>query len=102
VNTTRELSRCAPDYENGWIYQAYGLRELNRIEEAKALLLAAESRHGKSGVLNYNLACYHCLLGEMADARARLRRACRLDPHWKTAALDDPDLKAMRDEIAAM
>lgn len=28
--------------------------------------------------------------------------ACKMDGEWKKAALDDPDLKAMQDDIAAM
>ena len=99
----RELARLRPDEEKGWIYSAYALRELGRIGEAKAVLLEAEPRHGAvCAVLHYNLACYHCLLGELAEAKRRLAMACRMNAEWKAAALQDADLTAMRDEIAAM
>jgi hypothetical protein len=76
---------------------------LNRIAEAKAVLLEGEPLHGKQcGVLHYNLACYYCLLGAMAEAKKRLSMACKMDKGWKEAALDDSDLKAMWDDIAAM
>lgn len=99
----RELARLSPEDETGWINWAYALRELNRVEEAKAVLLQAEPIHGpKSGVLHYNLACYHCLLGDLVEAKRRLSIACRADNQWKRAALDDPDLKAMWDDIGSM
>lgn len=97
-----QWARRHPDTENGWIAWAYALRELNRIEEAKTVLLEAEPRHGESGVLHYNLACYHCLLGELAAARARLRQACQLGKEWKKAARQDTDLKAIWDDIRSM
>jgi len=36
------------------------------------------------------------------DAKKRLAIACKLDPELKASALDDPDLKAMWDDIASM
>ena len=99
----RELAKGHPDVDAGWIGWAYALRELNRIEEAKAVLLEAEPLHGKTcGVLHYNLACYYCLLGALPEAKKRLSLACKMDVEWKKAALNDLDLKAMWTEIAAM
>ena len=103
VGYGEQLARQHPEKDAGWIAWAYALRELNRVEEAKAVLLEAEPLHGRnSGVLHYNLACYHCLLGERNDARQRLRKAFRMGQHWKEAALEDGDLTAMREEIATM
>jgi len=86
-----------PQVENAWIGWAYALRELQRIDEARTVLLEAERHHGKhSAVLHYNLACYDALLGALASARARLERACRLDPGFKAVAQNDPDLQALR------
>jgi tetratricopeptide (TPR) repeat protein len=92
-----DLAREHPEVENAWIGWAYALRELGRIEEARAVLRQAEPRFGESSaVLHYNLACYDSLLGELESARARLATACRMDEHFKEAALDDPDLVALR------
>jgi predicted Zn-dependent protease len=100
VAEAQTLARQDPGYEKAWIDWAYALRELDRIAEAKAVLLAAEPRHGKeSGVLHYNLACYHCLLGEMAEARARLDRAGAIDSDWKKFAREDTDLAALWAEL---
>ena len=92
-----ELARAHPTLEHAWIGWAFGLRELGRVEEARAILVAAEPHHGKtSAVLHYNLACYDSLLGALKSAKARLARACRMDEQFKVAAKEDPDLAALR------
>jgi tetratricopeptide (TPR) repeat protein len=95
IATGSELARRHPGTPQGWIHWAYGLRELGRIKEALEVLLAAEPLHPKIGVIHFNLACYHCLLGEMQSAKKRLERACRIKADWKKTALEDPDLKEL-------
>ncbi len=103
VTTAALLVRRMPDDESGWISWAYALRELNRVEEAQAVLKEAELRHGKTcGVLHYNLACYACLLGNHVEAIRRLRRALRINEEWKASALTDSDLQPLWAEIAAL
>lgn len=95
----RSLATDAPELEVGWISCAFALRELGRIAEARDCLLQAEPRHGTtSALLHYNLACYYSLLGELVTARARLERACEMEPKFKKDALEDPDLDALRQE----
>jgi len=93
ITAGRELARRHPGTPQGWIHWAYALRELGRIEQALEVLLEAEPLHPKVGVIHFNLACYHCLLGEMPAAKRRLERACRIKTDWKKTALEDPDLK---------
>lgn len=101
IGIGRELTTRQPEREAGWIGRAFALRELQRVAEAKAVLLEAEPLHGcTSAVLSYNLACYDSLLGELPAALQRLHAACRMDRSLKNAALDDPDLQALRDEDA--
>lgn len=93
-----ELARAHPDVENAWIGWAYALRELNQVDEARAVLRQAEPHHGEtSAVLQYNLACYDALLGSLESARARLATAIRMDKQFKAASRDDPDLAALRE-----
>ena len=100
---SREFARQSPGQDKGWIYSAFALRELGRVEEAKAVLLEAEPIHGKKcSLLHYNLACYYCLLGDQAEAKKRLRVACKMEKEWKEEAVDDEDLKAIWDDIAEM
>lgn len=93
VGLGRELAQQSPKHERAWICWAYALRELQRVDEARAVLLEAEPLHGRtSALLHYNLACYYCLLGEQATARQRLAQACKLAPGFKEDARHDPDL----------
>lgn len=91
----RELARRHPGTPQGWIHWAYALRELGRVEQALEVLLEAEPLHPKVGVIHFNLACYHCLLGDLRASKRRLERACRIKSDWKTTALEDPDLKEL-------
>ena len=103
IEQTKALIRVAPEDDKGWITWAFALRELERIEEARAVLLQAEPRHGaKCGLLHYNLACYACLLGDKAEAQRRLVTAFKFDKAWKQSALEDSDLQAMKTVIAGM
>ncbi len=98
VTVASELARAHPEIENAWIGWAYALRELNLVSEARSALLEAEPIHGKtSAVLHYNLACYDSLLGALKSAQTRLKRAIRMDEQFKLAALEDPDLVALRE-----
>lgn len=99
AETGEKLARADPDQDQGWISWAFALREMQQIGEARDVLLAAEPLHPNCGTLHYNLACYHCLLGNMPEAERRLRRALALDRSWKKAALGDSDLTAMRERI---
>ncbi len=103
VDFGEQLARRQPEDEHGWISWAFALRERNMIATAKAVLLEAEPIHGKkSALIHYNLSCYFCLLGDQTEAKRRLHIACKMDKQWKKAALEDEDLKAMWDDIAAM
>ena len=104
VAGARDVARTDPSQERAWIGWAYGLRCLEQVEEARAVLLEAVRHHGKTcALLHYNLACYECLLGNQKMAHVRLRRACKLGgKHFKTLALDDADLKPMWTEIVAL
>lgn len=96
VDAGRRLAEAHPETEHAWIGWAYALRELNRIEEARSVLLAAEEHHGRSSaVLHYNLACYDALLGSLRSARTRFAKACRMDKRFKDEGRLDPDLKAL-------
>lgn len=96
VDVGRRLAEAYPETEHAWIGWAYALRELNRIEEARAVLLEAEAHHGRtSAVLHYNLACYDALLGALKSARARFAKACRMEKRFKEEGRHDPDLKAL-------
>ncbi len=102
VGTAELVCEQRPANERAWIAWAYALRELQRVVEAKAVLLRADVLHGaKCGVIHYNLACYYCLLGNLAEAERRLKRACILNSSWREVALEDADLRALRARISS-
>lgn len=100
IESGRALARAKPGDSHGWISWAFALRELQRVAEARDVLLEAEPRHAACGVLHYNLACYACLLGDREEAERRFRTALAIDRSWKNAGLSDPDLAGLRDFIA--
>ncbi|MEP6808184.1 MAG: DinB family protein [Chloroflexota bacterium] len=50
----------------------------------------------------YNLACAHALAGRLDQARPLLRDAFRLRPDLAEFAKEDPDLVALREELAGL
>jgi len=89
-------TEAAPQIESPWIAWAYALRELQQIEKARVVLSEGEAVIAKPSVLvDYNLACYACLLGDETDARTRLARVFKREPSWKEEAKNDPDLAAL-------
>ncbi len=97
IAAARQLVDLAPAEEHGWIAWAYALRELQRTAEAREVLLRAEPLHGvRCALLHFNLACYECLLGDLAEARRRLDQAIALDSSYVVVAAADPDLQALR------
>jgi Flp pilus assembly protein TadD len=88
---------------NAWIALGCAVRRTESVTAARDLLLSIEPKLGKdNAIIHYNLACYLCLLGNIAGAKERLATACKMDGNFRAAALDDPDLKAMWDDIATM
>jgi len=98
VELTPPIAEASPKDEQVWISWAYALRELQRVQESREVLLKAEKEHGhKSAILHYNLACYACLLGYLEEANKRLKRAIKLDKRFEDEWDKDPDLKALLD-----
>lgn len=82
--------------ERPWVAWAYALRELNRINEAQETLLAGiRLIDDPSPVVEYNLACYACLLGEIQEAKQLLVSVVARDKSWREIAREDPDLAAL-------
>ena len=79
---------------------AYATRRAESVEAAKLILLEAVERHPKEPTIHYNLACYECVLGEVEVAKARLRRAFKLEPRYRLMALEDEDLSAVWNSLA--
>ena len=73
--------------------------ELKRTQEAYDNLAKVSERFKGEHILHYNTACYLTQLGRLDEARTALKHALVLNPEQRLAAINDPDLKPLRDEI---
>ena len=91
-----QVADADPSNERPWIAWAYALRERGQITEARDVLLRGAPAITEPSVLvDYNLACYFCLLGDLPEARRRLALVFVREPAWKKEAGRDPDLAAI-------
>ncbi len=95
------LVHSTPEDPVGWVHRSYALHELKRTGEARDNLLRVVDQFPTSATIRYNLACYECQLGRLDQARRWLKRAFQLgEPQqMKRAALEDPDLKPLWQEL---
>jgi Flp pilus assembly protein TadD len=90
------VAAVAPAVERPWIAWSYALREVGKIAEARVVLLrGAKAIENPTVLVEYNLACYDCLLGDREKARRRLARVFVREPGWRQQAVADPDLREM-------
>lgn len=87
-----------PENPAWWLSWAFALRREQTVEAARGVLWEAVQRHPGVGLISYNLACYSCVLGELDEARRLLTRAFAIDPGLKKIALDDEDLRPLKDD----
>ena len=95
----KRLADFQPDDIQWTISFAYATRRADSIPAAKEVLLNAESKFPKEAAIKYNLACYFCQTGEIQNAKNYLKKAFEIDLNWRVAALEDADLKPIRDSI---
>jgi tetratricopeptide (TPR) repeat protein len=91
------LVKMLPGDSEGWIHRSYALHEMGRTAEAQEKLRPAAEKFPNNWLVQYNMACYACQLGEIEEARAFLARVIELGDadKVKLMALDDPDLSAL-------
>ena len=91
-----QVAAADPSNERPWVAWAYALREQQKIIEARDVLLRGVTLITEPSVLvDYNLACYFCLLGDFPEARRRLALVYAREPAWEKEARNDPDLAAV-------
>lgn len=80
-------------------HSPYATHRIGSTEAASKILLNAQPRFPKEGIIYYNLACYDCQLGEIENAKNHLKKAFEIDPNWRLQALEDQDLKPLWDSL---
>jgi tetratricopeptide (TPR) repeat protein len=95
VEMARALTTLMPEDEQAWTNYANSLYFAGRTAEARDVATSSLGRFPESGPLQYNLACYECQLGHLAESKACLGKAFEMDPKMRIAALEDPDLEPL-------
>jgi tetratricopeptide (TPR) repeat protein len=91
-----EFVRRAPTEAAAWVTWAYASRRAESIAVAEKILLDAERLHPNEATIQFNLGCYACQRGALAEARRRVNRAIALDKKFSESAVTDPDLAPLR------
>jgi tetratricopeptide (TPR) repeat protein len=84
-----------------WLYLGYTQRELGDYDsaiESTENALRVEIGQTEINLANYNMACYHALLGRNEEAMDYLKIALENDESLKERARDDSDLDSLRNE----
>ena len=85
-----------PEEAGWWITWAYATRRVDSLASAEAILRDAETRHPEEPAIQFNLGCYACQRGDLAEARRRVDRAITLDESFRQQATTDNDLAPLR------
>lgn len=92
-----EFARRMPTESAAWVTWAYATRRADSLAAAENILREAESLHPNDATIQFNLGCYACQRGALAEARLRVARAVEIDGTFAAAAATDPDLAPLRD-----
>ena len=102
----RQAVQADPESAAGVVHQAYALRRDpdGGLQAAWDALFPAMEKFPDEAIIPYNLACYACQMDQPDKARILFARALAVGDkdQIKKMALNDPDLKPLWDEIAAM
>ncbi len=77
------------------VQRAFALHQMQREDQAVAVLQSAPEWIRRTGILHYNLACYEARLGDISTARQCINTAIQLNAAMKKNARVDPDLQAL-------
>jgi len=95
------LTQLMLDKPEGWIYQGSALAELNRHEEACAVLLQGNDRFPDDEIIAYDLACVCCALDQEDEAVKWIRRSIAMaGDEIRKRALEDPDLERIHQRLS--
>jgi tetratricopeptide (TPR) repeat protein len=91
----KRLALIEPDVPQWTVSWAYSTRRTDSIDAARIILVNAVERQPDVAIYHYNLACYESRLGNLDEAKARLKRAFELEPKYRLQALEDEDLEPL-------
>lgn len=91
------LVKKHPHEPEGWNHRSLALQHLGRVGEAYAQLLPVLRRFPDHYMIPYNLACFLCQLGRLAEAIPMLARTFAINDSFdrRLRALAEPDLQLL-------
>jgi tetratricopeptide (TPR) repeat protein len=91
------LLRIAPERLEAWTHRSFCLHKLKRTKEALDGLLPALEKFPEEYIIQYNIACYACQLGDLKQAFNCLEKAIDAAGREdiRQMALEDPDLEPL-------
>ncbi len=89
---SRAGSRLYPDENEFMVQRAFALHQQEKGPEAIEVIRSAPEWIRRTGILQYNLACYEAQLGDLGIARQCIRAAIEINSSFKKNAKTDPDL----------
>ena len=94
---SKVLCEVMPESAEAWICQANTVRKYRGTHEALELLESVRKNFRGHPVVLYNLACYSCMMGRLADAWSWLELAFKVgdQKQLRLRALDDHDLEQL-------
>ena len=94
VQTATELTKTEPNDAFGWVHLSFALHELKLTQAAYDNLKSVVEEFPKDWLIPYNMACYACQLGDLAQAGQLLAGAMVKGgkKEVKDMARQDPDL----------
>jgi uncharacterized protein HemY len=96
-----EFAHRHAEIPSAWVTWAYAVRRCESLAAAEKILLDAARLHPDEPTIQFNLGCYACQRGDLAEARRRVDRAIGIEPKFKELAATDPDLAPLREAQAA-
>jgi len=96
VPIAEKLCLKMSDMPDPFLNLAFCLHESGETEKAKNCLMQGPPSLTQVPTYYYNLACYEARLGNLDTARSTLDIACKMNPEYRTCALADADLVALR------
>jgi tetratricopeptide (TPR) repeat protein len=88
-------SRLYPDENEFMVQRAFSLHQQAKGPEAIEVIRSAPEWIRRTGILQYNLACYEAQLGDLGIARQCIRAAIEINSSFKKNAKTDPDLQRL-------
>ena len=88
-----------PDEADWWVSDAFATRRCESLESARDILLEGLGVHEDSSIIRYNLACYACVLENLRECMDFLKEAVEGDEKYKLMAVEDEDLKGVREDL---